>query len=1144
MLTKGAIGNLINRYKAVLTKCNLINVFGSLAVASMLVTGSACPALAEDDGSPEFLQKMLDITMWAGKEGAPNKDGNFVINKEYRQLIFGGKYNAGIETTKLHLNTGGHVYGELNAGGLSVGKGNSANVGTTEIKITGGVLEPTGPDFHERPGEGFYTYIRGGGCADNIGGDGFGSVKVEQANIIIKNNPELRHVNIYGGGVNGGTDNNRTNNSSIHIIDTNIENGTVYAGGDNAFVGTSIITLDNVDPLAVLFAGGQGDDESSSKTIHVVINANNSTINDLYTGAEDTSRKHLPGEKIDTFDTTETVHINLNSSTIGTYSDQIFANGLGEDGKNTSIYLDSDTQKENAYKSGVTISGSGTEPSIYLKDKKFNYSYFEEAQSKLDEYNIIVNMKGTAIDNVPIVENGKRFSEGYHDNRDSTMTVKGTYSITGHAKDIERKIHPDDKNNLNGSSVINAGYASEELFKNSGKTALNITSGGLVAFGNLSEKTGGTVSKLVNLDDGTISAISGDFTLAEVSTNATTNNTNSKYINITNGNDSFTITKLTADADTLITIGDKDNAGKLYLGDESSLAGAGLFLDPAWKDDPTVDIIGNASHAILEGTNIDGKLTAGQNSLLVLGEDSAKWAEQAFNDSGLKWKDDVTAAVAIVQPQKMKNGLGSLRVDGSLTADSAEKFATADDATFADKSLLMVKPDAAVSGNTALTGTGAGTLTVDSGASLYISNAKANESYSIAKDFASSDVKGWNGKNLITNRLVKAELTEKDGEFIVTTSSNIMPDVIARNSLASLETDINSPNMGTRFLSRAVDPIYLENGKMTATINEVSRAAVTAGVQNTSLRLSDAASDTVLNHLSLSFFDSGNSIHQDGIDMWATPMYGNTYTHGMGVSGTSVRGNYGGIAFGADMQVGEIAGGKIRVGAALNGGGGKSEISGTATSTENSYNFGGVNLYAGWNLNSLNVIASLGYGIGSHDVKMNLPTSMQIGQAKADVDTGVFTADLRAEYQIKTSWLDILPHAGVRYTSLHTDRHDLKVSGSTLNSVKSDTQNIVQFPVGVTVTKNIDVAGWNVKPQADVSVIPAAGDRKALTKVSYSGIDAMDSVNTRIMDSTSFGGMVGLQASKGNLSVGLNYGVQASRHETDQKVNVGISWKF
>ena len=32
-LTKGAIGNLINRYKAVLKKCHLMNTFGSLAVA-------------------------------------------------------------------------------------------------------------------------------------------------------------------------------------------------------------------------------------------------------------------------------------------------------------------------------------------------------------------------------------------------------------------------------------------------------------------------------------------------------------------------------------------------------------------------------------------------------------------------------------------------------------------------------------------------------------------------------------------------------------------------------------------------------------------------------------------------------------------------------------------------------------------------------------------------------------------------------------------------------------------------------------------------------------------------------------------------------------------------------------------------------
>ena len=47
-LTKGAIGNLINRYKAVLKKCHLLNVFGSLAVAGMLVMGGGTVIKAQE----------------------------------------------------------------------------------------------------------------------------------------------------------------------------------------------------------------------------------------------------------------------------------------------------------------------------------------------------------------------------------------------------------------------------------------------------------------------------------------------------------------------------------------------------------------------------------------------------------------------------------------------------------------------------------------------------------------------------------------------------------------------------------------------------------------------------------------------------------------------------------------------------------------------------------------------------------------------------------------------------------------------------------------------------------------------------------------------------------------------------------------
>lgn len=47
-MTKRAIGNLVNRYRAVLKKCRLLNVFGSLLLAGGCIFGMAQVAVAED----------------------------------------------------------------------------------------------------------------------------------------------------------------------------------------------------------------------------------------------------------------------------------------------------------------------------------------------------------------------------------------------------------------------------------------------------------------------------------------------------------------------------------------------------------------------------------------------------------------------------------------------------------------------------------------------------------------------------------------------------------------------------------------------------------------------------------------------------------------------------------------------------------------------------------------------------------------------------------------------------------------------------------------------------------------------------------------------------------------------------------------
>ena len=87
MLTKGAIGNLVNRYKAVLAKCNLINTFGSLAVASMLVLGGAGVARAAITGTYD-VKKMNDK----------------VTNTGFNNCDISGKTGNESLTIDLHLN--------------------------------------------------------------------------------------------------------------------------------------------------------------------------------------------------------------------------------------------------------------------------------------------------------------------------------------------------------------------------------------------------------------------------------------------------------------------------------------------------------------------------------------------------------------------------------------------------------------------------------------------------------------------------------------------------------------------------------------------------------------------------------------------------------------------------------------------------------------------------------------------------------------------------------------------------------------------------------------------------------------------------------------------------------------------------------
>ena len=626
-----------------------------------------------------------------------------------------------------------------------------------------------------------------------------------------------------------------------------------------------------------------------------------------------------------------------------------------------------------------------------------------------------------------------------------------------------------------------------------------------------------------------------------------------------------------------------------------------FIADASWDSGYAMGVIRNVSAdearpGVLIG---DGHIVVGSNAMVALGEGATVNGLYDLMKTHTGYEaptqDGVKAALALYSPLEIQDGFRVYMDGDKRTEELTAPYKTGSEAqsslldamsaagTFtqtADTLLAINGAAAQAAGAITYAGSAEADATIEDGAKLLVMGAQAGETYVVLGDGFGTITLGdtaWTGENLLSDNPLVSLNRGDDGtvageavaaaEALPGLDSGVASILDSANLAHEIGTgdQFDAGSKGAQFLSRALK-WYADEAQKTAeqpalaralraapaaagnpaaavdTINEVSRAAVTAGVQNTGLRIADAASNTVLDHMSLAGHNA--SMHADGVDFWVAPMYGNLYTSGMVSSGSSVRGQFAGLALGADLEAGQFLGGKFRVGAAINGGGGQSETKGTATVTENDYDFGGINFYAGWNKDALNVIASVGYGFGNHEVEMGLPSILGMGKADADIDTTAFTADLRAEYQLSTAFVDVLPHVGVRYTALKTDAHDLKADGGVLNSVASNTQNIVQFPIGVTLSKNIAFADWNVKPMVDVSFIPAAGDKEADTKVNFSGTSAWGTVNSRIMDSTSWAGIVGIQAEKGSFSLGLNYGVQASSHETDQNVQIKLGWKF
>ena len=640
---------------------------------------------------------------------------------------------------------------------------------------------------------------------------------------------------------------------------------------------------------------------------------------------------------------------------------------------------------------------------------------------------------------------------------------------------------------------------------------------------------------------------------------------------------------------TSLTVGEADSDGVSLVVKEMTTAGTGaLTFDPDWGYASNNAAIEKLNYnAITDSNAVNNALQVGRNSYVALGTTDKGWLPSVVQ-GGLR-EDGVETVLGLAKPLVVQStGSIELNSDAGYVAGSGWASAT-NTATFGANSLLVVNGANIYGGDkAAISFETPGALSVDAGAKLLVTDAVAGQDYTIVGNVndPAAALAGWknNGMTSTTDMISLGDAVFTPGSTGTTTPGKVTTSAVRNdahtvfpnlsdgmaNAVNDLYTghagaagqpnwdyaDVNSDQMGVRFLSRATDNRFLGMDKNAAaeSIESAARIAFAGAVPQMTKMASDAGTNAVVNRLGFAdpadgaqAMDAEGKIvdrNTTGFALWIAPLWQSQ--HGWGLDAGNMdygfNGNLGGVSLGADYTF-ENA---IRAGITFNIGGGYAESSGgDLSSTDNRMNFWGLGAYAGWNYENFGVMADVSYTSTWNDLKQDVDSRMGMGDLEADVQATAISAGLRAEYLLQTSAMDIIPHIGVRYMSLNTWGYDVDTHGGTVLEGDSLHQDIWTFPIGVTFSKDIALdSGWNFKPSLDFSVIPAAGDIKAKHDVHFTGLPGTYEVETQMMDYLTWQGGVGLELANDNMSIGVNYTLQAGQHTTGHGVFGSFRYEF
>lgn len=453
-------------------------------------------------------------------------------------------------------------------------------------------------------------------------------------------------------------------------------------------------------------------------------------------------------------------------------------------------------------------------------------------------------------------------------------------------------------------------------------------------------------------------------------------------------------------------------------------------------------------------------------------------------------------------------------------------------------------------------------VTVEPGANLVLGNIEEVGDYTIVNGYITDGNESdgmWTGDNLYAlpqdgsgiNWILKLH-NDPSKIWVNATLADVRtvyPDIAIPNIANDDMLNCKSGDAGADFVCRVLRDKELDVAGKTKVLNSVANIAFAGGAMSVAMNDLNSATDSIEGRVSMkneAFTEYGVMREWErGNHLWIDIIGGKQKYKSLSATGISKAGydtNSYGFIMGYDRKLADKS---VILGGAFSYNHGSLDSTGDVLKTKNKYNSFGLHAYGAYApVEKVNLIGTLSWMHNSSDITQSI-NAAGFNKADADVKTNMFSLGARAEATIPAGKANIVPHAGIRYVWAKSGNYDTKVDGKKVWSNKADATNTFQLPIGVAVRTDIATAsGWNVRPQADVTVIPQFGDTKQKTKLSnFNGVS--DKLSGEFAGKFGTNVNLGVQADKGPTTIGVRYGFTGgTKGKADHMFKLEARYRF